>query len=357
MKQIRKLFCEILLIVGIACSISGCAARRTMTSTTSIPNASINRLKATDHTVAAGEEFLVVALADSRQYASSWHGGTLLAISEGKKQPLPVQKTAVQARVVAYISTVTVAQHFNNPYTSTIDGLYLFPLPANAALNDFIMTIGSRHIRGVIRARDEAEEIYSAAKRQGYTASLLNEDSPGLFSQSIANIEPGKVIETQITYFHALTLTNGWWQFVFPIAPNPANSVDFSLNLSIDAGLPITNQECKSHQVNISSASSDKLSVSLSHSNGVASGDFVFRYQVSGVSDATNFPTNPDDTDNAVRVLWAHSKMNELLSSITTTEQITQIRRLALKHNLLTPVSAFLSIDTSQTTLPKNIQP
>ena len=37
-----------------------------------------------------------------------------------------------------------------------------------AAVNEFIMTIGERRIRGIIRERQEAEQIYQEAKRQGY---------------------------------------------------------------------------------------------------------------------------------------------------------------------------------------------
>ena len=67
----------------------------------------------------------------------------------------------------------------------------MFPLPQNSAVNEFIMVIGDRRIRGIIRDRKEAEKIYADAKRQGYTASLLTQERPNIFTQKVANIEPG----------------------------------------------------------------------------------------------------------------------------------------------------------------------
>jgi Ca-activated chloride channel family protein len=94
--------------------------------------------------------------------------------------------------VSGYIGEVEVTQQFHNPYSNKIEAVYLFPLPHNAAVNDFIMTIGERRIRGIIRERQEAEEIYQEAKRQGYVGSLLTEERPNIFTQSVANIENAK---------------------------------------------------------------------------------------------------------------------------------------------------------------------
>jgi Ca-activated chloride channel family protein len=78
-----------------------------------------------------------------------------------------------------------------------------------------------RRSRGIIRERQEAERIYHAAKSQGYVASLLTEERPNIFMQSVANIEPGKEIEVDIQYFHTLDYVDGWYEFVFPMVVGP----------------------------------------------------------------------------------------------------------------------------------------
>src|SRR5439155_639722 len=140
---------------------------------------------------------------------------------EQKEIPLPLKHTDVKASISGYMATVEVTQQFRNPYGSKIEAVYVFPLPHNAAVNEFLMTIGQRRIRGIIRERQEAERIYQTAKRQGYVASLLTEERPNIFTQAVANIEPGKQIDVNIKYFHTLDYVDGWYEFVFPMVVGP----------------------------------------------------------------------------------------------------------------------------------------
>ena len=65
-----------------------------------------------------------------------------------RQVPLPLKHTDVRARVDGYIASVEVTQQFHNPFAEKIEAVYVFPLPQDAAVNDFIMTIGDRKIRG-----------------------------------------------------------------------------------------------------------------------------------------------------------------------------------------------------------------
>ena len=74
-----------------------------------------------------------------------------MAEVEDKEVPMPLKHTDVHASVSGYIGSVDVVQQFYNPYSGRIEAVYVFPLPHNAAVNEFIMTIGDRQIRGIIR--------------------------------------------------------------------------------------------------------------------------------------------------------------------------------------------------------------
>ena len=135
--------------------------------------------------------------------------------------PVPLKHTDVQAAIAGYIATVDVTQQFHNPYAEKIEAVYVFPMPQNAAVNEFVMTIGERKIRGVIRERAEADRIYEDARRQGYAASLLSQERPNIFTQKVANIEPGKRVDVAITYFNTLAYVDGSYEFVFPMVVGP----------------------------------------------------------------------------------------------------------------------------------------
>lgn len=144
--------------------------------------------------------------------------------------PVPLKHTQVNAKISGYIGTVGVTQVFANPFPETIEAVYVFPMPENAAINGFVMKIGDRRIRGMIKERGEARQAYEQARAQGHRAALLEQERPNVFTQSVANIESGKTIEVEIAYFQTLNLVDGELEFVFPmvVGPryNPAGTYD-----------------------------------------------------------------------------------------------------------------------------------
>jgi len=183
----------------------------------------------------AGEELWVIALAHE-ETATEAHddaeedapgSGALLATvpspahGEPTTVPLPLKHTDVHAQITGYLSSVDVTQEFENPYDEKIEVVYMFPLPARGAVREFVMTIGERRIRGILREKEEAEQIYRDARAQGYRASLLVQHRPNVFEQKVANIEPGKRIDVDIRYFHTLAYHDGWYSFVFPTVVGP----------------------------------------------------------------------------------------------------------------------------------------
>lgn len=236
---------------------------------------------------------------------------------EDKEVPVPLRHTDVKARISGYIATVEVTQQYHNPYDSKIEAVYVFPLPHNAAVNEFVMTIGERKIRGIIRERQEAEQIYREAKSQGYVASLLTQERPNIFTQAVANIEPGKQIDINIKYFHTLAYDDGWYEWEFPmvVGPrfNPPGSTqgigavgrgkqgasgqstevqylkpgersghDISLAVQVDAGVAIEDLQCVNHVVQTRRLSPGVAEVTLSPHDAIPNKDFVLRYKVAG---------------------------------------------------------------------------
>jgi Ca-activated chloride channel family protein len=112
----------------------------------------------------------------------------------------PLKHTDVKADISGFITRVVVTQQFENPFTEKIEAVYTFPLPQNAAVDDMTMTVGQRTVRGKILRREEAQAVYEAAKTSGQRASLLDQERPNIFTQSVANILPGEQIKITNSY-------------------------------------------------------------------------------------------------------------------------------------------------------------
>src|SRR5215207_4161209 len=135
--------------------------------------------------------------------------------------PCPLKHTDVRASVAGFIARVTVTQEFENPFTDKIEAVYTFPLPQAAAVDDMTMRVGERTVRGKVMRREEAGEVYRAARNAGQVASLLDQERPNVFTQSVANIMPGERVTVIISYVETLKYEAGTYEFVFPMVVGP----------------------------------------------------------------------------------------------------------------------------------------
>lgn len=276
--------------------------------------------------VMPGEELWIIAKADDPERARDDLGtGALLCACDDKQIPMPLEHTAVSAAIDGFVSSVNVRQSFGNPFDSKIEAVYMFPLPQDAAVSEFVMVIGERRIRGILREKQEAERIYQAARSQGLRASLLVQHRPNVFEQRVANIEPGQSIEVDITYFSALAYRDGWYSFVFPtvvgprfnppgtpnpiaavprssspgvaisyLAPNERSGHDISISVKIDAGVSIEEVRA-SHNITASDGTDGTLNVALASGATIPNRDFVLDFRVAGDTMKSNLITHWDD--------------------------------------------------------------
>src|SRR5712691_11568088 len=137
------------------------------------------------------------------------------------KAVCPLKHTSAKAEISGFLSRVVVTQEFENPFDEKIEAVYAFPLPQNAAVDDMTMIVGDRTVRGKILRRDEAQAVYEAAKSNGQVASLLDQERPNIFTQSVANILPGEQVKITISYIETLKYADGSYEFVFPMVVGP----------------------------------------------------------------------------------------------------------------------------------------
>lgn len=216
----------------------------------------------------------------------------------------PLQHTDVHADISGPLARVTVTQKFINPSHEKIEAVYTFPLPHDAAIDDMQMRIGDRVIQGMIKGREEARSIYDTARAAGHVASLLDQERPNIFMQSVANIVPGAEVDITIRYVQTVAYEEGEYQFVFPmvVAPrytpgseNDGSSLnppvtppgtraghDISVSVSLDPGVPLGEIDSPTHALNIAKNGENRATVGLQDQAVIPNKDFILRYGNSG---------------------------------------------------------------------------
>jgi Ca-activated chloride channel family protein len=238
-------------------------------------------------------------------------GATVQAIA------FPLRHTDVRTKVSGMSAIYTVTQTFENPYDEPIDAVYVFPLGDEAAVNDYAIVIGERTIKGDIKKKEEAREIYEKAKTEGHTAALLEQEKRNIFKQRIANIAPHEQIKVRMQYIELLDYADGQYEIAFPLVVGPrylpadalgktpvgahhagqqgragvtsipyadasiaASTVSFSAD--IDAGVPVIGVASPSHQLRVDDVSPTKRKITLAGSNELPNRDLVVRYKTAG---------------------------------------------------------------------------
>jgi Ca-activated chloride channel family protein len=252
--------------------------------------------------------------------AAETQGNLQVLDANGKpKGKCPLKRTDVKAEISGFLSRVTLTQEFDNPFKEKIEAVYVFPLPQNAAVDDMTMVVGDRTVRGKILRREVAQAVYEAAKTGGQVASLLDQERPNIFTQSVANILPGEKITITISYVETLKYEDGAYEFVFPmvvgpryipgaatgqkvsgfsadtdrvpdasrITPNPVAEGmragnDVSLDIIVDAGLPIDGINAKTHEIELERLNAHSAHIRLKDRATIPNKDFILKFDVAG---------------------------------------------------------------------------
>lgn len=247
--------------------------------------------------------------------------GSLTSVDEKgqARGACPLKHTDVKAEITGFLARVTVTQDFENPFPEKIEAVYTFPLPHQAAVDDMTMLVGNRTVRGKIKRREEARAIYEAARAAGHVAGLLDQERPNIFTQSVANIMPGEKVKVTISYVETLKYEEGAYEFSFPMVVGPryipgqpvgkqgggwardttqvpdASRItppvtppgtraghDISIEVALDAGVPIDALECRTHDTFIERPGLSRALVRLKDKAVIPNKDFILKYDVVG---------------------------------------------------------------------------
>ncbi len=217
------------------------------------------------------------------------------AADDGPTKPFVLRHTDVRADITGFVSSVTVTQEFENPFSSPVEAVYVFPLPEDAAVDELTLTAGSRVIRATIQKRAEARRMYEQAKAEGRRAALLDQERPNIFTQTVANLLPGERVKVSLKYVAPLKYDDGQYTFNFPmtVAPRFADrdgvsppqaersGRDIAVAVHLVAGAPVTELSSVSHRMHV--ARGDGFAdITLDAADRVPNKDFILRWRVTG---------------------------------------------------------------------------
>jgi Ca-activated chloride channel homolog len=258
--------------------------------------------------------FALIALAiiTSTGYAQSQEDKTLapyfLVQGDPSVDQLPLKDTRVDISVSGVIADVKVVQTYRNEGSRPINATYVFPASTRAAVYAMRMRIGNEIIVARIKEKEQAKKDFDEAKREGKSASLLEQERPNVFTMRLANLMPQEQVDIELYYTELLVPTDGIYEVVFPTVVGPRYASDKNLDdakngfvktpyfhqgepptstlhisARVAAGVPIQSLSSPTHQILPQYLSPSVAQVNLDETEPFEGNrDFVLRYRLTG---------------------------------------------------------------------------
>uniref|UniRef100_A0A667Z4Q6 von Willebrand factor A domain containing 5A n=1 Tax=Myripristis murdjan TaxID=586833 RepID=A0A667Z4Q6_9TELE len=141
-----------------------------------------------------------------------------------KKEPVPLKGIEVEVEVRDHVATVVSTLHYENKEDKPLEAVFVFPMPADAAVCHFSAKIGQTQVVAEVQEKQKAREEYDDALSSGQQAFLLeeSEQSPDIFSLSVGSLPPEESASIRLEYVTELAVqADDGLRFCLPAVLNP----------------------------------------------------------------------------------------------------------------------------------------
>jgi Ca-activated chloride channel family protein len=197
---------------------------------------------------------------------------------------LTVKYHRVSVTIQDGVATTRVDQVFVNPQPYTIEGTYLFPLPADAAVADFAMWVDGTRVEGKILSREEARAIYDAIVSERLDPALLEYVGRGAVQASIFPIPPGAERRIELEYSQVLSAEGGLVRYAYPLSTEKFSAQpleEVAITVDIRSQAAMKSLYSPSHRVAVERDGDHHAVVSYEDANVRPETDFELYYSVS----------------------------------------------------------------------------
>ena len=197
------------------------------------------------------------------------------------------------------IATTHVDQVFYNPNDWDVEGVYIFPIPVDATISDFILWMDGKPVQGEVLDADQARQTYEEIISTLRDPALLEYADMGALKASVFPIPPLDERRIELEYTQALTAENGLVRYIYPLGTEkfsiePLENVSITVNVT--AKQPIRAVYSPSHPISISRESDYQILAGYEEQNVLPDQDFALFYSI-GESEAFHLMTFRDRSD------------------------------------------------------------
>ncbi len=187
----------------------------------------------------------------------------------------------VEALIDAQVATTTVTQVFANRGAGNGEAVFLFPLPAGAAMTGLALWIDGEPVQGEVLAADEARAKYEEIVAFVRDPALLEFADQGLVRLSVFPIPAGGERTVRLEYTEALAADQGLVRYRHPLgreAHGLAEIENLTAHIEIRSPEEIKAVYSPTHNVAVDRPDANTAVIGFEGTGDEAAGDFALYY-------------------------------------------------------------------------------
>ncbi len=220
-----------------------------------------------------------------------------------------IREVSIDGRVRDQVAEVQVSQTFHNPGSTQLESEFLFPLPEEGAIQNFVLMVDGKELPGRLVPKDEARRIYEEIVRTKRDPALLEYMGRGLYRTSVFPIPPGADRKVTMRYTQLCKRKRDLVEFTYPLSTQKFTSKPIqrlAVSISIQSKEPIKSIYCPSDDVKIDRFGDRDVKVALEYRDVVPTRDFRLVYTLAGGAFSANIMSiRPSESEDGYFLLLA----------------------------------------------------
>lgn len=195
-----------------------------------------------------------------------------------------IRSQGVDVDVTDQVASTRVTQVFHNPNDWVAEGTYIFPVPADAAISEFSMTVDGEPIEAKLLNAEDARAIYDEIVRNLRDPALLEYLGSGLIQANVFPIPPGEDREIELAYTQVLPAENGLNHYRYPFNTQAFTAVPLesvSIRVAVNSNEPLRAIYSPSHDIAVDRTSDASFTAGYEDNDVFPDGDFELFWSVS----------------------------------------------------------------------------
>lgn len=218
-------------------------------------------------------------------YAGTAQCGGLLIPVEPDIAPLVMLNHHVTVTIEDQVAVTTVKQTFRNHTDKNLEANYVFPVPAGASVQRFVLFVNGEEMKAELLTADEAKQVYASIVRQTKIPAILDYIGSDLLRLKIYPI-PAKGDQTvEISFTTVSKKDQDLVEYIYPLKTDRAAVAtleEFRLTLNLKSQQSLGSIYSPTHQISVSRKNDHEAVVRFERYGAQLDRDFKLFYAHSG---------------------------------------------------------------------------